>query len=323
MSAIRVNKLAGIIYNLYLEAAKNNSPFRAILNKIRGSIVKRLSNPIIKVRYLDRDVVMHLSSSIIESFELFPNYDRAIPKIGHLINRKNGKLNYLDIGGNVGFTVINLKEEIPNANIICIEGANYYLSLLAENIKPYTQVKIEPYFLGSDGKENLNLSLSGNATARIVDISEKKNNGTETVQTISLDNLSKKDSFIDFDCNFCKIDVDGYEVFILNGGQNFLTKFKPCLFLEWTPKFIKEHNQNPLDVATLLQHSGYDFLIFFTNLGDIVATFNTTNLVPAFEEMESKITDLMYHYDVACFSKQRLTELNISTDEIKKLFVQD
>lgn len=316
---INTNNLAGFVYKKYLKAAKNRSNSASLWNKIRGSIIKRQGNPVIEVPYLNRNVLMHLSSSIIESYELFPYFDRALPKIAKHLNSRMGYLHFLDIGGNVGFTVFNVKDEVPNAVIVTVEGAKYYLEILEHNLSSYSDVSILPVFLGESENESLNLSISSNATARISTLTTNQI-ASEVVSTTSLDSLIEQFKNQSFNCNFVKIDVDGYELFILKGGLKYLSINKPALFLEWTPRFIKAHNQNPFELASLLLSVGYDSFVFFKNTGEFISSYYKPNLEQMLVEMDKKLTEESYYYDIACFSSSKLEESNIEFSEITKMF---
>jgi len=57
-------------------------------------------------------------------------------------------------------------------------------------------------------------------------------------------------------CDFIKIDVQSYELFVLNGGQEILAKFRPVLFLEISPFWMLK-NYDYREIYRFLWNAGY------------------------------------------------------------------
>lgn len=75
--------------------------------------------------------------------------------------------------------------------------------------------------------------------------------GGEEVDVYSLDsiNLSNVD--------FMKIDVQGYELFLLQGAKNILSKYKPDLFIEIEPHQLIKFNMTPEQLINYIKSFGY------------------------------------------------------------------
>ena len=58
-------------------------------------------------------------------------------------------------------------------------------------------------------------------------------------------------------CDFIKCDVEGNELFVLQGGLDFLAHHKPILFLELLRKWSAPFGYHPNDVLSLLRDLGY------------------------------------------------------------------
>ena len=56
---------------------------------------------------------------------------------------------------------------------------------------------------------------------------------------------------------FLKIDVEGAEKLVIDGGLEFL-KFKPCIFLETYEPFAQRHGYSSKDVLTVLENLNYE-----------------------------------------------------------------
>ena len=75
--------------------------------------------------------------------------------------------------------------------------------------------------------------------------------GGESTPTVKIDDL-KLEKF-----DFFKLDIQGYEVFALEGAIQSLKNFKPFVFVEIDPHQLARHNCKPQQVVDLLKGIGY------------------------------------------------------------------
>ena len=54
-----------------------------------------------------------------------------------------------------------------------------------------------------------------------------------------------------------KMDIEGAEILVLKGGQNFLAKFRPIIYGEFNSLYIEKFGYNFLDVASLFESLDY------------------------------------------------------------------
>lgn len=121
--------LAEMIYSAYLRT--NSKIFGKILWKIR-SVILRFYNPIITIRHNGFCLKMPFSHTIFAIQKQYPNYDMALGKIARFIKRKCGFLNMVDIGANIGDTVVFTN--VVGANYLLIEGSERYASFIEANL---------------------------------------------------------------------------------------------------------------------------------------------------------------------------------------------
>lgn len=57
--------------------------------------------------------------------------------------------------------------------------------------------------------------------------------------------------------DFLKIDVEGAELLVLQGGAEVLSKYRPAIFLEVCHDWIKDFGYQPMDLISLLRGYGY------------------------------------------------------------------
>jgi FkbM family methyltransferase len=222
-----------------------------ILNKITGQLSQ---NPIITYKANnDLHYIADLRSYTENYTPWTGEYEgKTIDKILSIIPDGN----YLDIGGNVGYWSLNL----ANKNV----GKVYTFEPLKENF-----ARINDHILLNQLQDRIipiNVGLTDipmNVTARINDIDRDNNAATYNAQLIPTDEINnsiqlktldeivesyKIDSF-----SFIKIDIEGFEMKAIRGGLKSITKNRPLIYGEFTPKQILESGDNPKELFELLK----------------------------------------------------------------------
>jgi hypothetical protein len=65
--------------------------------------------------------------------------------------------------------------------------------------------------------------------------------------------IRRLDELVSSRVDFLKIDVDGYELSVLEGSRAILERDQPLLFLEFHPRYVLQHQVTFTQVLTLLQ----------------------------------------------------------------------
>ncbi|MEZ7892922.1 MAG: FkbM family methyltransferase [Candidatus Wallbacteria bacterium] len=168
--------------------------------------------------------------------------------------------NIFDIGANVGWYSLNLSQKYKNIKIYAFEPIINTFQYFEDNIKLNNlQSKINLYNFGfSNENKKVEFFYSPECS---VSASMKNITNNENVQKVEC-NLRKIDDFIldigqNVEINFLKCDVEGAELFVFQGGINFLTKHKPIIFTEMLRKWSAKFNYHPNDIISLLKQINY------------------------------------------------------------------
>jgi FkbM family methyltransferase len=65
------------------------------------------------------------------------------------------------------------------------------------------------------------------------------------------------DSFSIPDVDFMKLDCEGFELFVLQGGERTIDKYRPVIIVEQKPGKAKQYGLGDTDAVTWLQQKGY------------------------------------------------------------------
>lgn len=160
----------------------------------------------------------------------------------------------LDIGSNIGNHLVYFSKISNAKRVYGFEPQKDIFDILDKNI-----------LLNKCNAEIKNIALGDKIQNTEIDFFDKKNvgatslkyNNKGTIETSTLDeefkNLKEKIDFI-------KIDVEGFEYFVLKGGQNLLIKHQPIIWIEM-------FNKNFFKVNELLNSFGYE-------IKDCLGTYN-------------------------------------------------
>ena len=128
----------------------------------------------------------------------------------------------IDIGANVGLWSRDLAQRFER--VIAIEPVETFTECLKKNV-PWQNLEVWPIALGTEDTKIDMIVTEGNTGHSHVDLSTI---GSGQVQMKKLDSLGLNFDSIDY----IKIDCEGYELQILQGGENIIKYHKPTIVVE-------------------------------------------------------------------------------------------
>jgi FkbM family methyltransferase len=168
--------------------------------------------------------------------------------------KKDTKVNIIDIGANVGLYSLYAKY-LPNAHFYSFEPFNITYNLLNENILLNDINNITTYNLALGDKQCktiLNTCIShnglhtmGNNPLRFNDIKPVE------IDVNTLDNLFFNNNI---KVDYIKIDTEGYEFYILKGGEKTIKTYKPIIQLEYNIINMKQCNITPQQLINYINN---------------------------------------------------------------------
>lgn len=160
-----------------------------------------------------------------------------------------------DIGANVGhLSLLFAKKLAPNGSVFCYEPDQENREQLTKNkdLNSAKNITILPYAL----QDNQDITEAEFSIRRSIDGDGNQNRGLSSLKKIikfTKDVLSVPASTIDKECkrlsiahlDFIKIDVEGAEYMVLQGGEASIRKYKPIIQYEYSnvlDALMKENN---------------------------------------------------------------------------------
>ena len=190
----------------------------------------------------------------------------------HIFNcfKGNKKLIIFDIGANIGCFSLKLAKKCSDKNkeikVYSFEPNKEIFKIFKKNISFNKTIakKIVPIDMAVGNlnkKVNFCTKESNSGGSKVIDSKSikglKRNN--LIVEQITLDYFVQKKNIEYVDA--IKIDVEGYEPFVLDGCINTIEKFKPLLYIEMSPEWFKNLGRSSHEIIDLLKSNGYSIFI--------------------------------------------------------------
>ena len=172
----------------------------------------------------------------------------------HVIPRLPQGSVIFDVGANFGYYSLRLAKELNReCSVYSFEPCHVNHERLSANIRmnQFEQCVTANQYALSDHEGSLSLSPVIPRNTGGIHLMDKK--GDVTVTT--LDSFCTKFDIRRID--FIKIDVEGFEPNVLNGGRVSIKNFKPTMLIEINRQALLRVGMNPMDLIDLISALGY------------------------------------------------------------------
>lgn len=298
------------ILHKHLQEGKNARRATRLYNVI---IRRGKGNTIIRTQTNGQKFYCNFSHKLPFYQKEFPLYDRQLSKLCHYMhNGQKRTINIIDVGANVGDTVLNIG--LKDAFYLCIEGNEEFAKLIQYNLKHRYNYSIETCYLTDNPNEKNYRPETTNGTNRLVLSDNNHYEGGVFTQTLDkLIDAKYKDRIFDL----IKIDTDGFDFKVIRGAIQILKRWKPLVFFEWDKAYCKEQGEEPLSIFPILDNLGYSDCILFDNFGNPFDFVRTNELTKLGDYIEKTIGDgLPFYYDVLAVNKEGAS----SASQLYKIF---
>lgn len=207
---------------------------------------------------LNNEVKINLYKDSVLSRLIYEGFEKE--EIDYLTKiLKNGDV-FVDIGTNIGmFSLIASKIVGDEGKVLCFEPAPLTFSRLKENINLNNFKNFDIRNLGlSNSKGELTFYVSNNGYDAWNSFAPRQDNklGSSIQVPVSTLDIELKD--IDkIKIKLVKIDVEGWEKFVLYGGKDFLVNYSPIVMVEFTEENTFNAGYPVYDIYNILEDFGY------------------------------------------------------------------
>lgn len=148
---------------------------------------------------------------------------------------------FIDVGANIGLFSLEFANMYPGLEVHAFEPEPINFSCLELSVKASNLKNIKLNKLGlSDKKESVNLHIDPINMGGASVVSSLKRVDSTLIELTTLDEYCELEKLTRLDV--IKIDVEGFESKVLDGGKKTIKKYKPKIFLECIHDDIVENN---------------------------------------------------------------------------------
>ena len=258
-------------------------------------------NEIITSRIGDYNMLLNKRHALPNVLKKFPYYSTNLPRLASKVKEKYTDLLLIDVGANIGDTVA-LNRSKTHFPIVCIEGDDFYFSILKKNITQFKNVEAFHFFLGEKNNIITGRKEIDNGTLKIVTNNDNENS---TISIITLDNFLQMNPKFK-SAKILKTDTDGFDLRIIRGGLDYIQKTKPVLFFEYDRTMLEGIQENGIDTLNLLENMGYETAMFYDNFGRFLLSTELANkqLISQLHYYIKDNVSSFPYYDIALFHQQ-------------------
>ncbi len=170
---------------------------------------------------------------------------------------------FFDVGANIGYYAIPIAEHVKSSGgkVHAFEPVESNFNSLMKGIEKNQLINISSnkFALGNSiGNIEIIKTEVGNSSNAVLSFegNDYAENTKEIIPITTLDqymidcNLNK--------CDFIKIDIEGAEIFFIQGGTEFLKKYTPIIYGEFNSYFMSKFGFTFMDIWEVIEPLGYE-----------------------------------------------------------------
>jgi FkbM family methyltransferase len=190
-------------------------------------------------------------------------WDNQLDDILASLPRTAGR-HVIEVGANIGGSLVPRAAEHAELTFHCIEPVPAFFELLQQNAESFgaPNVRLYNHAVTAHDGETVEIHTQLGTAGAVAAYDGHEAMGAVRVQGISLDSFCR-----DLDVALIKIDTDGFEQVVLEGGESLLRRQRPPIFMEFHVALMRAAGRDPAEVAALLQRVGYRRLRIWDNFG--------------------------------------------------------
>ncbi len=267
---------------------------RRVMERLRQQLIVVAGDPAIRHRYLGRPIVFPLSHSLLLYEREHDSYGHNLTRIAAATFAKYPDLHAIDIGGNIGDSVLLLRQAgvFP---VLTIEGDPRFVPVLQRNLADVAAVDIEPSFVGTGAPTTLAVVRNG-GTSRLAHAS-----GTESaIEAVPLPALlAQHPAFVR--SKLLKLDLDGLDFAVLTASRDWIASACPVVFMEYDPTLSAAHGLDGITTLDTLRSLGYSHALVWDNHGNFLlgTPLDARDLLLVLDRYVTAPCGL-YYWDVCC-----------------------
>ncbi len=258
-------------------------------NKLQSKFVVKEQEEVFSINYKNHEVFYSKGTSLINRIIDNGDYEQDVVEV---ILKELSVIKapcVIDIGANIGLISISILDKIPSAKIYAFEPGPHQFKLFNKTIAANdlsSRVTLSPIAMSNNkGKAIFQIHSSEDASGDgFFDTERAGATKAIEVETDTLDNWWQANGSPKID--FVKMDTEGAEYWILQGGKKMIENCKPTMVIEIFEQNIKNYPFKLYDVIEFIWMMKYEIrtvereIVTQENWSSIMKRENTFLLLP-------------------------------------------
>ena len=229
----------------------------------------------------------------------YPLYDTLPLRITDYLRTRDGLLIMVDIGANVGDTILTCSKDTQRDYFLGVEANPEFVRYLRKNARGIEgAVFVEAFCHSGDAKQAFVRIESVGGTARVMEANDGFALPKKTVDEI----LSEYPKFKKF--NFLKLDTDGNDFDILKGAQESVVSSHPIILMECDVFGNVHYVEDVLSAIASLAKVGYSTIVAYDNFGNYFCTFAASDPSSFLNAIAYQVISEFGYYDLLFLSEK-------------------
>ncbi len=226
------------------------------------ALLLQFGDPKVVYSFEGQSVRLPLSHDLPLIRQRHPQYMTNVTRVAHQVAVKYPDAAGVDIGANVGDTIIAIRKA-ASMPLLGIEGNAAYYELLKANVAGLRDVELDQSFVGY-GVATLSGTLrADHGTASFISTAAR---GQVIVPKPLTEILRAHPRFLN--ARFLKIDTDGLDCAILTAALDWLAGARPVVYFEYDPSAYARYDPSGFEIFAGLCRAGYSTALIWDNRGD-------------------------------------------------------
>jgi FkbM family methyltransferase len=255
--------------------AEGRSLSRRIARRLSLLMIQHLPEFPARVRYCGRRFHFPSKSAIGHHIAEGQTWDRELLDVLNHIGLAPRLI--VEVGSNIGGSIVPVKLAFPDANLLAIEPACRYRNYLRANLAGLSSVTIvDDRLMADSGRGPVELRTnSTTGTPSEADYGSEITS-SEVLPTDTVDELlsslraSKSWGDIDSTLDLIKVDTDGFEERVFRGAQRSILEHKPLIFAEFSPPSLARVGDPKDLIDYFLNELECEFFVVFSSGGKLL-----------------------------------------------------
>jgi FkbM family methyltransferase len=226
-------------------------------------------------------------------------YGENLVDLARALAKREGTVNLLDVGANVGDTTMLVLDQVPGT-AVCVEANPRWQSYLEANLGSDPTVTIVPAVLvrpGTDTSVRLSVLEADIGSSIVV----RAEDAGDSLPAITTDELLERCPSLER-VRLIKSDTDGYDIMLMNAYLDSFAASRPILFFEYDPRptAVVTPEYAPRELWTRLFAEGYRSAVVWDNKGNLLFRAKTDELTERSSVLDEDMATRGYGFwDVA------------------------